>query len=297
MAVSARHLSALGVAVLGAGALVLTPVGPPLQSLNLRNETVPPLAGAPLPGWLAEAAFDLAEIPDAGGRLGADLGVRLPVPGAALPSRAGDAVSVGTALAVAEAAVLAGPVQTSFIDSLEQIVEDPMQGPATLAGLVTGLTTLVDNVVIRVTDLATATFDNVWGLVLAAITIPVAIVGQLIRTGAELLAALVMFNPVATPDAISGVADVLHPTPTPARARGSAVNRPPPPEVDFSPGVDAEAAAQPATRKDRAIRMPDPQPIRPRTRVFAESDTAIKTGKPRTAGTDATEPRRQSATP
>ena len=169
MDVSAHHLVATGVALVGAAAVALTPVGPSLHSLVLRSQTVPPIAAAQLPGWMTEGAAGLAErIAQASGspRTG---GAVLPIP---VPAPAGSLIAgaeLGTAAARTSPALGPNPTPVPVADdALQAALDIPTPAIVTTYEELRSLVTTVAPVVGAVRDVTVGAVEEV-GRVLRAI--------------------------------------------------------------------------------------------------------------------------------
>lgn len=185
MAISVRQLSITGIAVVGAVAIALTPVGEPLQALILRNETVPPLSSAQLPGWIAEGNADWTH--KSGGALPGAGGDALPAADTAVPHTALDVAALAATIPPRHAAT-----------AVTDLIEDPGQISVILAGLSGALTTSVTAaftaVTATLTDAVAIALDNVVKAVGAVITDRTPVIHAL----AALLAALVSPRPAAS---------------------------------------------------------------------------------------------------
>ena len=169
MDIPAHQLVATGVALVGAGAIALTPVGPSLHSLILRSQTVPPIAAAELPGWMTQGAADLAErIAEASGLPpAAVLSVPKPVTGHAIIAGAelgGTAVETPPAV-VSNLTPDLTPVSIGG-DLLHAVIDNPI--PVTFEGLTSLVTNAVAPVVGVVRDIAVGSVEEV-GRVLRAL--------------------------------------------------------------------------------------------------------------------------------
>ena len=194
MAVAARHLSAIGVALVGVGAIAFTPVGPTLEALNLRTESVPPLEASQLPDWVTGGAVD------PGGQIGvfgspprSVTANQLPGPGAAVNTAVAGfdltAIDDGTTVLPAAGPAAAADPLIDLADGFELPVEGAL---APLIAVVNDLLSAVDVVAV-----VSALVTDAKPIVDSVANVPIAIGSQLIASAAAVVAALVTFSPLA----------------------------------------------------------------------------------------------------
>lgn len=226
MDISTRHLAAAGVALLSAGAVAFTPVGPSLQGLILRNQTVAPIEAALLPNWLTQGAADLAERIAGSPEMppGADRLNDLPVPllpaavaGLQLPGVITDEVATSPLLNAIPEEVLrasaanAMPTQSDLADLFVEFESLVNTAVTPVVGAVTGAITSTVGELARILSAAAADAMSI-----IVLTVPLLVAGRLVDAVTSLVntwlelrddaGAVVHLGPVPAPDPLGAPA-------------------------------------------------------------------------------------------
>lgn len=221
----ARPLTTVGVALLGAGAIAVSPVAPPMPGA-LRVAS-PDVALTQLPSWITEGAANIAaQVGDIGGLLGSEIANPLPILNTVVHNQIFNALGLGSALVDSGTTLVQGLVlaPVAVANAIVAAIENPTQIPAILAQLSETFIDLAAGVVTPVvgtlTDIATTTVDRAIGVVTAVVAntvpilnsfvnIPVAIGTQLLASGSAVIAALATLNPITVINAVGqGFVDV-----------------------------------------------------------------------------------------
>ena len=254
MFVSARPYAVSALAVLVGGALALTPVGPALQALTLRTETIPPLTADQLPAWMTGGVLN--PVHEMAG--GLDSGLQNPP------------AVLNTFLNGVNSVDLGGDVPNSLIPALPAIAEGdlaPRQTEAAIAALASASSALVDTpltpLIGAISDIAA--FNNVVGAVRAVATnirpfilsllnIPMTAMSWLVNNGGGPMAALLL-----APGAVLRVLSELRagvPTALTLRADSKAAKPTARPPLQPQPVVVPPSGASATPRSDANLGSP-----------------------------------------